>query len=233
MRLATQCKHNLEFVWFDRTKPRLKYIYIKIKFPPFSVTSSQGKAIQNTPLRPGVGNWGRNGKGGRRGSRLWPPGTASSSTCAAPAWGPPQAAYGDISKDCKLRGLRKWEKLDRTDQKLSEGKPRRSHGLCSSRFPRAQVTVPVLAVDNFYIPSPLPVTLQLLLLLPMPSHQLLLIIKLFSQDLLHDDQVAGNTRWRSSAPQAGQRLPPLNPHPGRHWPPGRPSPASRRLRIQV
>lgn len=118
------------------------------------MTSSQGKAIQNTPLRPGVGNWGRNGKGGRRGSRLWPPGTASSSTCAAPAWGPRQAAYRDISKDYKLRGLRKWGKLERTDQKLSEGKPRRSHGLCSSRFPRAQVTVPVLAVDNFLHSQP-------------------------------------------------------------------------------
>lgn len=136
-----------------------------------------------------------------------------------------------------LRGLqikapREWGKLEKTNQNLYEGKPRRIGGVCPSRFPRAHATLPALGGD-FYTPRPFPLTLQLLLLLPMPSHQLLLIIKLFSQDLVHDNQAAGHTRWRSSAPLAGQCLPPLNPHPGRHWPPGRPSPASRRLRIQV
>lgn len=43
-----------------------------------------------------------------------------------------------------------------------------------------------------------PVTLQLLLLFAMPSHQLLLLIKLLCNDCLHDDQVALHTRRKET-----------------------------------
>lgn len=75
-----------------------------------------------------------------------------------------------------------------------------------SRFPRTGQPRALPSIQRL-LGSYLPLTLQLLFLFAMPSHQLLLLIKPFRQDWLHDRKVAQHSLQNNPAPPAGWHLP--------------------------